>query len=98
VAWRRAQVAELVVAAGGFLVPGVRSRIARHLRVSRATISRDVTAILRGLHSPWCSCCGALRERALDRLDELLEDGPLRAQIQQLRDQSQQPGCAPLPA
>jgi hypothetical protein len=69
--WRRLQVAELL-AETGFLVPGVQARIAAHLGVSRATISRDVQAILRGLPAPWCPCCGALRERALDRLDRLL--------------------------
>jgi DNA invertase Pin-like site-specific DNA recombinase len=73
-ALRRGQVAELLEAAGG-LVPGVQSRIARHLGVHRSTISRDVAAILRGLPAPACPCCGALRARALDRLEELLEDG-----------------------
>jgi hypothetical protein len=72
---RRIEVARLVVAAGGFLVPGVRSRIAAELGVHRSTISRDVHAILRGLPSPWCPCCGAVRARVLDRLDKLLEDG-----------------------
>jgi len=74
-AMRRIEVAELIVAAGGFLVPGVRSRIARHLGVHRSTVSRDVRALLRGLPAPACPCCGALRARALDRLEELLEDG-----------------------
>lgn len=72
-ALRRHQVAELIVAAGGFLVPGVRSRIAAKLGVHRSTVSRDVQALLRGMPAPTCPCCGALRERALDRLDELLE-------------------------
>jgi predicted naringenin-chalcone synthase len=71
-ALRRVEVAELIVAAGGFLVPGVRSRIAAKLGVHRSTVSRDVAALLRGLPSPWCPCCGAASSRALDRLEELL--------------------------
>lgn len=74
-ALRRQEVARLVVAAGGFLVPGVQARIAAHLGVSRATISRDVAALLRGIPARSCPCCGALRTRALDRLEALLEDG-----------------------
>jgi hypothetical protein len=68
---RRHQFAELLQAAGG-ISPGVQARIAAHLGVSRATISRDVRAILRGLPSPTCPCCGALRAGALDRLEKLL--------------------------
>jgi hypothetical protein len=71
-AWRRGQVAELLIAAGGFFVPGMQARIARHLGVSRSTVCRDVQAILRGLPSPWCPCCGAFREPAVARLETLL--------------------------
>jgi hypothetical protein len=70
---RRHQVAELLQAAGG-ISPGVQARIAAKLGVHRSTISRDVRAILRGVPSPTCPCCGALRVRALDRLEALLED------------------------
>ena len=70
---RRGQIAEMLTGVG-FLVPGMQARIAATLGVSRATISRDVQAILRGVPAPMCPCCGALRAQALDRLDELLED------------------------
>ncbi len=73
-ALRRHRVAELLGEVG-YLQPGVQARIARHLGVHRSTISRDVRALLRGLPAPTCPCCGALRARALDRLEALLGDG-----------------------
>jgi HTH domain len=83
--WRRLQVAELLAAAGG-MPSGVQARIARHLGVSRATISRDVKVILRELPVPSCPCYGALCARALDRLDELLEGRAHREPAYRLSD------------
>jgi hypothetical protein len=52
---RQTQVAALL-GQYGILTHGVQARIARELKVSRATICRDVAALLQAVS--WCPRCG----------------------------------------
>ena len=53
---RRLQVSELL-AQYGLLEHGVQARIARELKVSESTISRDIRALLH--RHTWCPRCGS---------------------------------------
>jgi hypothetical protein len=59
-AWRRAQVARLLLehAQAGAPPHGLQARIARSLGVSEGTVSRDVRALLEEARSG-CPVCGA---------------------------------------
>lgn len=66
---RRRQVADLLHKYG-LIKHGTQARIADELGVSRATVHRDVRAILK-LHR-LCACCGSLVPRDTDRLKALI--------------------------
>jgi hypothetical protein len=58
---RRGQVLELLME-HGFFSRGIQRRIARHLGVSRATICKDVRAILEEGRLHPCPTCGSMVE------------------------------------
>lgn len=66
---RRRQVAELLNKYG-LLEYGTQARIADELGVSRATVHRDVRAILKLVRL--CECCGSLVPRDRDRWKPLV--------------------------
>lgn len=69
-AWaRRRQVADLLNKYG-LLEYGTQARIADELGVSRATVHRDVRAILA--QTRLCACCGSLVPRDRDRWKALV--------------------------
>jgi hypothetical protein len=55
--YRRFKISRLLFVKGGLLQRGFQACLARKLGVSRATICRDVKALLREGHP--CPCCGA---------------------------------------
>lgn len=58
-AYRRKQVAEMLLHYGSLFDHGLRTKIARELGVHRSTISRDIKALVE-MASPWkpCPLCG----------------------------------------